>query len=121
MKDKLHRIGETSKFNITREVLKEYNMAHSWYAVALAKKKEEEQKETERRKKDNECLEMGKSLSLQISDLDRKIRFFLINFIYTHHITFLWLPNSHFYPFCQMNPCLCFSALCLKLQLCLQT
>ena len=42
----------------------------------------------ERRKKGNKRLEMGKSLALRISDLDRKIRFiiscieFLINFIY---------------------------------------
>ena len=71
-------------------------MAHSQYAAALAKKKKEEQKEIERWKKDNERLEMGKSIALQISDLDRKIRFmisciqFLISFIYfdtSHNIS----------------------------------
>ena len=51
VKDKLHRIGGTSKFNITREVLKECSMTHSRYAAALAKKKTEEQKKTERREK----------------------------------------------------------------------
>ena len=92
MKDKLHSIGGTTKFNITTEVLKECSMAHSRYAAALAKKREEEQKETERKKKDNDRLEMGKSRALQLSDLDRKIRFIishiysLILFINLHHI-----------------------------------
>ena len=44
MKDKLYRIGGTTKFNITMEVFKECIMAHSRYAAALAKKREEEQK-----------------------------------------------------------------------------
>ena len=45
-------------------------------------------KKTKRRKKNNERLEMEKSLHLQISHLDRRIRFiisciqFLINFMY---------------------------------------
>ena len=86
----------------------QYCMAHSWYAAALAKKKEEEQKGTERRKKDNERLVMGKSLALKISDLDKKNQvynmmhtiphYFVFVFV-MHHITFLWSPNSHFYPF----------------------
>ena len=86
----------------------QYCMAHSWYAAAFAKKKEEEQKGTERRKKDNERLVMGKSLALKISDLDKKNQvynmmhtiphYFVFVFV-IHHITFLWSPNSHFYPF----------------------
>ena len=82
MKDKLHRIGGTTKFNITTEVLKECSMAHSPYAATLAKKREEEQKETERKKKDIEQLEMGKSRALELSNLDRKIRF-TISHIYS--------------------------------------
>ena len=50
MKDKLHRIDGTTKFNITTEVLRECSMTHSRYAVALAKKREEEQKETTKEK-----------------------------------------------------------------------
>ena len=88
MKDKLHRIGGTTKFNITTEVLRECSMTHSRYAVALAKKREKEQKEAERKKKDSEQLEIGKSRALQLSDLDRKIShiYSLILFVNLHHI-----------------------------------
>ena len=51
VKDKPHRIGGTSLFNITKEALKECGMTHFQYAVTLAKKKEEEQKEMEKREK----------------------------------------------------------------------
>ena len=49
-------------------------------------------RETERKQKDNELLEMGKSRALQLSDLDRKIRFIISHiysltlFINLHHI-----------------------------------
>ena len=82
MNDKLHRIGDTTKFNITTEVLKECTMTYYRYAAALAKKREEEQKNAERKKKDNKRLEIVKSRALQLSDSDRKIRF-IISHIYS--------------------------------------
>ena len=60
----------------------------SFWVCFHSGKRRNRNKKTKRRKKDNEKLEIEKSLDLQISDLDRKIRFIisftqlLINFTY---------------------------------------
>lgn len=75
VKDKLHHIGGATNFCITKEVLTSCSQAHSKYVADLAKKKEEERERTERAKKDEERIENSKAVALQISDLDRLIRF----------------------------------------------
>ena len=70
-------------------------MQYGSFSVCCGIGKEERRgtkREIERKQKDNEQLEMGKSRALQLSDLDRKIRFIishiysLILFINLHHI-----------------------------------
>lgn len=75
MKDKLHRIGGVTNFPVTREVLDTCRQAHTKYVAELDKKRAEEKERTERVKKDEERVQKNKTVALQISDLDRLIRF----------------------------------------------
>ena len=73
-KDKLHRIGGTTKFPITTEFLKVCSQAHVKYAAELAARREADRLESERKKRDEEMVEKNKSVAIQLSDLDKQIR-----------------------------------------------
>ena len=75
VKDKLHRIGRSLKFNITKNVLRVCSQAHIKYDIALKEKREAEQQEDERKRLEKVNLEKNRSLAQRLEEIERIIRY----------------------------------------------
>ena len=75
VKDNLHRIGGSLKFNITKNVLRVCSQAHIKYDIALKEKREAEQQEDERKRLEKINLIKNRNLAQRLEEIERKIRY----------------------------------------------
>ena len=75
VKDNLHRIGGSLKFNIMKNVLRVCSQAHIKYDIALKEKREAEQQEDERKRLEKINLEKNRNLAQRLEEIERKIRY----------------------------------------------
>ena len=66
VKDKLHRIGGSCKFNIKKNVLYVCSQAHIKFDTALKERREAEQQEDERKRPGKINLEKNRSLAQRL-------------------------------------------------------